>query len=115
MTPHDHHEIARHLAEELRKTPCQLSGNCTTFDENTVEAIKDAARAYKNMRSFLWWAGAIMGTVFLGSMAAGFLYVLKLGFVSAHDAQFRPAPFYPAAEPSAYIQTDSRKPAKASP
>lgn len=79
MTEHDRQEIARLIALTLQSSGCVASSKCQVFDEDTAKSIKDWAKTYGNIRRFAWWSGAVIGTTILGSLAAGFLYIIYVG------------------------------------
>jgi hypothetical protein len=68
--------IAQYVAAEISRTEtCVMTGACSTFDAETVDAIRRAALAYNRACKFgLWSGGIILGAVLLalvgGVMAA---------------------------------------------
>lgn len=83
MNEHDRQEIARLVAAELQASGCGASTNCQVFDATTIQAIKDWAKAYRSLRKFAWWAGAIVTSTLLTAFASGAVWVVMKGLKAA--------------------------------
>ncbi len=82
MPPVDPKEFAKLVAAELEKTRCadNPQNACQVFDPETILGIKAAVKTFNSIRSFAWWAGAIVGGTILTAFASGVAWVLWEGF-----------------------------------
>lgn len=71
--------VAKHM---MSSTACHLRGTCQTFDTETIEAIRAAAKGYARLSACGRWAGVLVAGVIITTLAAGFCAAVWRGFTS---------------------------------
>ena len=71
--------VAKHM---MSSTSCHLRGTCQTFDDETIEAIRAAAKGYARLSACGRWAGGLVAAVIVTTLAAAFCAAMWRGFAA---------------------------------